>query len=437
MNTVIVLGAACAGLFATALGLGSWAESLPRFLGIYGMVFLLYVTASVRAGRSGEAGDRFLLLIWLTALGMRCLTLATPLSLSDDLYRYLWDGRVLAHGINPYRYAPTAPELVALRDAVVWPAINNPTLPTIYPPLLQFVFAGVATVAPTVLGMRVAMTLFDLAAGFFLMRGLAAAGRSRAMVLVYLWNPLVVIEFSGSGHADAVGLFLLAVALDGWVRRRHMVSGAGLALAGLVKFLPWCAAPLLMPKLKWRWLLLPALVAAAYLPFRLGGVDVLGSLEVFASKWRSNDFVFGWLFRESTDPEASLLVAKRWSAGIVAAVWLVAVALRRPWPSVFSWTVGVALLVSPVAHPWYVTWLVPALVFLPHVAWLAWTGLAVLAYLPLPGFLADGAWQESHSAKLVQYIPVLVLLGVQALLEARASRARRELSGSPSRMIPT
>jgi len=418
MKRLVGSGIGLIAAFAVLLGVAPWPGSMTAFLVAFGTGFVCYVVAAAGARRTRGRGS------WLWVLGIavavRGLTLAAPLSLSDDLYRYLWDGRVLGHGVNPYRYAPDAPELAPLRDDAIWPRINNPSLPTIYPPLLQAVFAPVAAVLPTVFGMRLAMTVFDLAAGMLLMLALAAAGRPRAAALVYLWNPLVVIEFAGSGHADAVGMFLLAAGLYGWVRARPLLSGTGLALAGLVKFLPWCAVPLLAPRLKWKWLLLPALVAAAYLPFQLGGVNVLGSLGVFAATWRANDFVFGWLVHDSGDPQAALLAAKRWGVVIVAVVWLIAVLLRRPWPSVFSWTVGAALLVSPVAHPWYVTWLIPGLVFLPHVAWLAWSGLVVLAYLPLPGFLNGVGWVESPPAKLVQYLPVLVLVGVQVVLEWRA-----------------
>ncbi len=71
----------------------------------------------------------------------RVVLVPTPPVLSDDLYRYLWDGRVQAAGISPYRYAPAAPELAPLRDDLVWPGINRKPVRTIYPPLAQAVFA--------------------------------------------------------------------------------------------------------------------------------------------------------------------------------------------------------------------------------------------------------------------------------------------------------
>ena len=88
------------------------------------------------AGRSPALG-----LILGTAVLLRLIALAAPVFLSSDINRYIWDGRVQAAGINPYRYVPTAPELAKLRDDRVFPNINrNNYAPTIYPPVAQLLF---------------------------------------------------------------------------------------------------------------------------------------------------------------------------------------------------------------------------------------------------------------------------------------------------------
>jgi len=429
MVRILVAGGASLTLYLAALALPSWGREFTRFLPLYGALVVLYGIAALTLARSRRALDHRALLawIWVGAIAFRAAVLASSPSLSDDLYRYIWDGRVLLAGINPYRFAPTAPELAHLRNTL-WPLINNPGLPTIYPPVLQLVFAAVASVAPTVLGVKAAMAAFDLGAGWFLMKALRARGRPRVEVLFYLWNPLVVVEFAGQGHADAVGIFFLALALRAWAENRAFRSGVALVLAGLVKFLPFVALPLLLPKLRWKWLLLPLLVALFYLPFLRDQVDALGSLGTYTAKWRSNDFLFGLFYREplTGSNEIPLWHAKLWAAAVPAAVWLATAALRRPWPSVFSWTVGAALLVSPIVHPWYVIWLLPAALFVLHPAWWVWAALAALAYIPLPGYLGDGIWTESGWIKALEYLPVLLLLPLQGILEVRAARGGTE-----------
>jgi hypothetical protein len=357
--------------------------------------------------------------VWVGAVAFRLIVLVSTPSLSDDVYRYLWDGRVLLSGINPYQYSPVAPELEALRDAH-WLEINNPALPTIYPPFLMFVFAAVGWISHTVTAWKAACIGFDLAAGFCLMAALVAHGRSRLWALVYLWHPLVIVEFAGSGHADAVGIFLVSLAFWGWARMRWLTAGTALTLAGLVKFLPWAAVFVLLRRLKWKWILFPAMVALFYLPFQLGEADALGSLRVFAAKWRSNDFLFSFLLQESEPGEAGLLWAKRTGAVLVGVVWFWVMLRRRPLPSVYAWSLGTALLVSPVVHPWYVIWLLPAVLFASHPAWWLWSITVFLAYEPLPGFLTEGVWEESPVVKALEYVPVLLFIPLQILLEKRS-----------------
>ncbi len=447
-------GLAMVLLYGTALTIPDWGLEFTRFASVYALLMVAYLAAawgvarpafgphaSLRPGRGvppepvplasaspapsgppAEASERRLMaLIWAGAVVFRLLVLTTPPTLSDDLYRYLWDGHVLLHGINPYRYAPNAPELAALRDAL-WARLPYSNIPTIYPPLLQLLFAAVTAISHSVTAWKVAATLFDLGTGWFLVRALAATGRPRTWAALYLWHPLVVVEFAGSGHADSVGLCLVAAALAAWAARRWTASGVALTLAGLVKFLPWVALPALLPRLRWRWAFLPVIVAALYLPFQLHGVDALGSLGVFAAKWRANDFLFTFLFRESGALEPSLRQAKLWGAIIVGVVWLTTIALRRPLPSVYAWTVGALLLVSPVAHPWYVLWLLPAAVLCRQPAWWLWTITVFLAYAPLPLFRAGGPWRESMLMKGLEVVPVLALLPVQAWWEWQSHR---------------
>lgn len=416
------------GLYAIALTIPDWGAGFGRFGVLCAPLVALYaatvwgVLRTTRAtdGPGAAARDaRLLGIIWLGALLFRGLVLAAPPSLSGDMYRYLWDGKVLLAGFNPYRLPPSAPELAALRDGY-WAVLNHGELPTIYPPLLLLLFAGVTWISHTVIAWKAAMLVCDLAAGFVWMRTLRAMGKPRSWVVLYLWHPLVVVEFAGNGHADAVGVLLVIWALGAAARSRFLGAGLGLTLAGLVKFIPWSVVPLLARRMGWKWVLFPAVAAAFYLPFWLGGVNVLGSLGVYAAKWRANDFLFSFILTGPEPPsEAALLHAKRVAAVAVAAVWILVLLRRRSLPSAYSWIVGTALLVSPVVHPWYLTWLLPALLFLPHAAWWTWTLTVFLAYLPLPVFLAGGGWHESLLWKSVEYVPVLALVPWQLWKETR------------------
>ena len=230
--------------------------------------------------------------VWIVlaaAVAMRLLTVSAPPLLSTDLYRYVWDGRVQAAGINPYISLPADPALAGVRDSgtgveAIYPNINRAdTAPTIYPPMAQAIFAAVGLAWPTIWGMKAVMLAFDavaIGAGLMLLH---TARLPPERVLIYAWNPLPVWEFAGGGHIDAAALALSGLALLAAIGRRPAWAGVALALAILCKLLP--AA--LFPALWRRWdlrmpLACAAVIAAGYLYYADAGWRVLGYLPGYA-----------------------------------------------------------------------------------------------------------------------------------------------------------
>src|SRR5262249_25692034 len=153
---------------------------------------------------------------------------------SDDLYRYAWDGRVLAAGIDPYARAPADPALAHLRDLEIHPRINHPTLRTIYPPLAEAGFRLVALVSPSPLALKLWILVNALALCALLARMCArraGEGGSAWDAIAYAWNPLVIAEYAGSGHHDPTGIVWLVAALA-WSGRAPLRSA--LAATGAV-----------------------------------------------------------------------------------------------------------------------------------------------------------------------------------------------------------
>src|SRR5262245_51327152 len=152
---------------------------------------------------------------------MRALILFAPPH-STDIYRYVWDGRVQAVGINPYRYIPADPALQALRDQAIYPGINRADYaPTIYPPTAQLAFLAATRLGESVTAMKVAMVAFEAVAIWAILAILATRGLPAALVVVYAWHPLAIWEVAGSGHVDiiAVAFVLLAILAAGQGRR--------------------------------------------------------------------------------------------------------------------------------------------------------------------------------------------------------------------------
>jgi len=175
-----------------------------------------------------------LVLIGSVALAVRVLLLwQAP---GDDIYRYIWEGQLLLHHVNPYLHAPDAGELIPLRDAI-WESVQHRTFAAIYPPLAEWAFALIALISPSVFFFKIVFASADLLAGGLLWR--RYGGRA---ALLYLWNPLVIYSFAGGGHYDSI--FVLALVL-GWLAWDAGRFEKALCWIGVAVALKWVALPIL------------------------------------------------------------------------------------------------------------------------------------------------------------------------------------------------
>lgn len=396
------------------LWLGPLSTQIPRFWAGLFPAFAFYLLAAWRVCRR-PAGPLWPIL--LLALCFRLTLLCSPPSLSDDIYRYVWDGRVQMAGINPYQYAPDAPEVAHLRDGL-YPGINHKELSTIYPPLAQFFFRLVCALQPGLLAMKTALVLCDLGLVLLLVQFLRRRGQDPGRVLLYAWNPLPVIEIAGSGHIDVVGVSLLLLALYWLEAGRRIASVWVLAGAFLAKFLPLLTLPVFWRQLRGhRRVLLwfPLAAGLGFLPFIGAGAPLFAGLRAYLLKWRFNDSLFSLFYHLLKDPalaqdETAVQHAKLVCASLLALAvfW----SLRRyadPYQATFS-ILGAYLLLTPTLHPWYLMWVLPFLALFPSPAWLLFSGLVFLAYEVLGTYSKTGVWEEQPWVLWAEYLPLYLLL---------------------------
>ena len=340
--------------------------------------------------------------------------------LSSDVYRYVWDGRVQAAGINPYRFVPDAPELEELRDDDIYPNINRSDYAvTIYPPAAQLFFLATTRISESVTWMMASLLLWEGLAIGLLVLLLRRAGRPDALVLLYAWHPLPIWEFAGSGHLDTVAITFILAALLARVQGRSGLAGVSLGIATLIKLYPVALVPALWRPGDRR---MPAALAATlsvgYLPYLGVGRGVLGFLPEYV---REEGLQGGSRYY-------LLHVAGRLGAHLGAAVYLVPVGLllvalsawiclrRRPRDD-FA---GAALLLASAL----------VLAFSPHYAWyFAWLlPLAALARstpILLLGVQSFLLYFESRSTKLWTGASIYVPFLLFALWRARTLRPSR------------
>jgi hypothetical protein len=354
--------------------------------------------------------------ILLVGLAMRLIVLPSPPA-SSDIYRYIWDGRVQAAGINPYRYLPADEALQGLRDQAIYPNINRASYaPTIYPPTAELVFLAATRISETPVFMKTVMIGFEGIAVWAILQLLAARGLPATRVLLYAWHPLPVWEFAGDGHVDAIAIAFLLLAFVATDRRSPILSGVALAAGVLVKYFPAVAGPAIYKRWDWR---LPAAFAASlavlYLPYLGAGTKVFGFLGGYVAEegFEQGSGIFLWQLAGTVLrlPEHAFAFYFPLAAIVMAALGLAAIGLRRQRNADLAAAMVLAVtfmvLFSP-HYPWYFAWLIPFVCIYPRAAVIYLTCAA--SYLHIAG------WPPSLGDGLIIYGGfALVLLGELAV----------------------
>jgi hypothetical protein len=416
-----------AALVGCGLGLATLPDlrgpSVPFTLAYFTLAALFYWIAVARLERDRPP----LATLWIFAVLMRLPLLRHPPTLSDDVYRYIWDGHLLTRGISPY----AQPANSALLDAYTNPLrglVNHNWMASPYLPVAQLYSALIEWLAPlSPLAFQASALVFDLAVGWLVISLLRRAGLPARRVLVYLWNPLVAVESAHGAHVDYLMLFFMLLAFwvleredptsadqgrSGFVNSggriqmpaRQIASGLALGAAVLIKLAPVLIAPLLLRRWGWRGLAaFGALILGLCAVFAAGGGwglsgplagrGLFGAIRIYLSSWNHNSSLYHllevWLTGYKTaggvPPEpayvSSIQLAKTVTTGLLGAAVLAGGALawrldsperRRSNKSMRSLLrlavlpLGAYLLLTTTVHPWYLVIVMP---FLPFFWW--------------------------------------------------------------------
>jgi alpha-1,6-mannosyltransferase len=295
----------------------------------------------------------------------------------DDVHRYVWDGRLQRLGYNPYNVVPSDPAVTSLHIPETR-NLNNPHLPSPYPPGAQLFFRAVAEIEESVFALKVAFVICDLGIAVVLLNLLRTSGRGAHLVLAYAWNPLLAVEVAGSGHVDIVGALLLVTSVAALLRRWRLLAALTFGLAIAVKFLPIVVMPLYWKRVRIRdAALAAAVVAILYIPFLNHGRIPTGSLGTYVKSFRFNGPVFAALAHVAPP---QLLAGLAVLVGLATAVWLTRAKPDRS-PDQFAWPMAASLLCAPVIFPWYLLWLLPFLTSASTLLIIVWTVSIISTYV--------------------------------------------------------
>ena len=364
---------ACGLCAVGVLLVGDLREGAVAFLGL-AMAWCL--AAAVAAWKS-EGCIRYAVVV---AAVLRLALLASDPTLSDDLFRYLWEGRVQLAGMDPFAFAPSAPELAELRNGT-WDQVAHKDVSTIYPPGALWLFRAVAFVWEDPLLWKALAGACDLGIVLLLARH---AATPRWAVVLYALHPLPIVESAGSGHLESIALLGLVAGLT--TRGGALLVGLG----GLVKLLPVVAwIPMVRARPRAALGALASLLVGAVLLSPFLGPELLRGFNTYYEVWAFNASGFRLLALVFDEPRpVGVLIG---AVACATAAWK----LRDP-ADLLLFVATALLLLSPVVHPWYVLWAFVPACLRGRWAWAVLASTTLLSYAVLVGYdpAVPGSWEE-------------------------------------------
>jgi hypothetical protein len=374
---------------------------------------IVYLIALYGFGQTRTTRAAFILLIFSGIVFRATLWPMEP-TLSDDLQRYRWEAKVQAHGWNPYAIAPNDPRLADLRDKY-YEVMPGKEIPAIYPPATQLVFRATWRFFPGPTAFKVPFAAADVLVLLILAWLFRKEQDALFRVAIYAWNPLVIVEFAGSGHNDVLALLGIVCGLA-LVQKRPVWATVPVMLATMAKVFPAVLLPVWIRKAGWPekragwWAVGLAGVTALLLvaPYW----NALGmqrtTMTYYEATWKNYNASLYTLIDWATGGKTRIPALTGVLASWGLALWL---AWKKEEPARAAYLViGTILAFGPNGYSWYFTWIVPLLCFFPNPAWLMVTALQFLSYNVLIGYGVLGEFKFDPLMQWLVYAPFYAVL---------------------------
>ncbi len=372
-------------------------------------------------------------IFWLFTIAIRIFVMFFPIGLSDDVYRYMWDGYVQHLGFNPYLYAPNSNYLSIYRTTW-WQLINNNSVPTPYPPFSQLLFylfyIPYFNINQNIIIFRVIILIMDLVAIKLIGKILELLEKPARQVQYYAFSPLVLIELVGNAHNDVIAIVLMLLSIIFHIKgvktnnthHEYIRSSFFIALAILTKTFPIVILAFLI--YKWRFKEFLAFITTFSLltmVYYLPGINPLfpPGQRIFVQYFIFNNSMF------------KILDIIAFAVGInvrliyVTIMFFIVIALSVTYHLklnndyihdgnlIVDYSTIIflsALLLGPDVQPWYILWVLPLATVKLDRTVIVYSITVVLSYFIYIKYDSTGIWQENTSILVLEYMPIYLML---------------------------
>lgn len=392
----------------------------------WSMVFLLFIYFYQQKEIYGEK------LLFASGILFRLVFLFSLPALSNDFFRFVWDGRLIINGLNPFLHLPRdiINQPVGILIDPGWELFEGmghlqPENYSCYPAFNQFLFGLASLIFPhsiigNVVMLRLIIVLFDVATFFFIKKILTRLGMNKRLAFLYFLNPLTIIELTGNLHFEGVMIFFLAASLYCLIKTRYTLSALLLAFSVSVKLIPLIFLPLFFRKLGWKksviyYLTVFIVTGLLFLPFIDQGLisNIFSSLDLYFRSFEFNASIYyivreigyavkGWNIIATAGPAMAVLVF----LSVVSLAIFRKNENNKALITSMLFAVAIYYFLSTTVMPWYVLTLLFLSVFTPYRFVLLWSFTLILSYKTY----SNPVWQENLWLNIIEYVPVYLLM---------------------------
>ena len=369
------------------------------------------------------------LLLIFFGLIFRLTLLPAADTTSHDVNRYLWEGKILSHGYNPFITAPQDSQLIKYRTRL-YDDITYKNMVTIYPPISQMTFLSAYLLkGESIIGLKLIYLFLDLIIMFLLLKFLYLKNVDLNNIILYAWMPLILMEFFVNVHIDLVGILFMLLFIYFIEKNKIYSAAVFFSLAFLSKIYPVILFPLVLKKAGLKrslyfFLIFLVITFCAYFPFIYKDFSVFTSFFIYLKKWEFNSSIYLLLKHNYLNPEYSRLLC----AGLfILSVGVISILYKDFTKAAYG--VFIAMIIfGTTLYPWYLGWIASL-----NPLYNFYSVTSLLFTINFSNFSTLGTvWKEYFFVHLIEFVPFFALLIIDVFIMWKHRNKRIPIKGKIS-----